>query len=97
MVTKNNHLSSLIDHWLLDRGSCRHHRSGRRSRRRWGSAARRLLLIRNGLLLFAHRKIECQHERKDCESDHHKRAKGLSVVSQNTSAFYTRYWKHANR
>ncbi len=24
-------------------------------------------------------------------------ANGLSAVAQNTSAFYTRYWKHANR
>jgi hypothetical protein len=61
MVTKNKDLGGLIDHWLLDHGSCRYHRSGRRSRRHWGSAARRLLFIRNGLLLFAHRKIECQH------------------------------------
>ena len=36
MVTKNKSLSGLIDDWLLDLGSCRHHRSGRRSSRRRG-------------------------------------------------------------
>src|SRR5262249_17023739 len=60
MVTKNERLSSLIDDWLLDLGRCRYHRAGRSSSRCRGSATRRLRFIRNGLLLFAHRKIQCQ-------------------------------------
>jgi hypothetical protein len=60
MVTKNKDLSSLIDDWLLDLGSRRHYRSSRRGSTSGGSAGRGLRFIGNGLLLFAHRKIECQ-------------------------------------
>ena len=61
MVTKDKSLSRLIDDWLLDLGSCHHHRRSRRGSRPRHSGIRRLRLFRNGLLLFAHRKIQCQH------------------------------------
>src|SRR6516164_11551931 len=51
VITKNDDLSGLIDHWLLDLGSCRHHRSRRRRSCYRGSAARWLRLFRNSLLL----------------------------------------------
>ena len=46
MVTKNKDLRSLIDDWLLDLGSCRHHRSSRRSSRSRGSATRQVAVYR---------------------------------------------------
>ena len=97
MITKNNHLSGLIDDWLLDLGSCRHHRSGRRS-----AVAGAALPAGCGLSVtaccFLHiEKFSASSNGRIANRIIIRVLSGLSAVAQNTSAFYTRYWKHANR
>src|SRR4029077_1013339 len=86
MITKDNHLSRLIDNRFCDLRNRRRDRRGSGSRR-WCRGARLLRARGDIFLLLAHRKVQRQKQREDRKSDYHKRSKGFMRGSTKYKCF----------